>query len=53
MTKNKLVEHILAKQSYLCVGLDTDIEKLPAHLPKHKEGVIAFNKAIIDARGFS
>ncbi len=49
MTKNKLVQEILAKQSYLCVGLDTDIEKLPAHLPKSKEGVIAFNKAIIDA----
>ena len=49
MTKNKLVEQINAKHSYLCVGLDTDIEKLPAHLPKTKEGVIAFNKAIIDA----
>ncbi len=49
MTKQKLVEQITAKQSYLCVGLDTDIEKLPAHLPKTKEGVIAFNKAIIDA----
>lgn len=49
MTKNKLVAEIINKQSYLCVGLDTDIEKLPAHLPKTKEGVIAFNKAIIDA----
>ena len=49
MTKNKLVDHILTKQSYLCVGLDTDIEKLPAHLPKTKQGVIAFNKAIINA----
>ena len=49
MTKQKLVEQIIAKESYLCVGLDTDIEKLPAHLPKTKEGVIAFNKAIIDA----
>ena len=49
MSKQKLVEQITAKQSYLCVGLDTDIEKLPAHLPKSKEGVIAFNKAIIDA----
>ena len=49
MTKNQLVEQIRAKHSYLCVGLDTDIEKLPAHLPKTKEGVIAFNKAIIDA----
>lgn len=49
MNKNKLVEQITQKQSYLCVGLDTDIQKLPAHLPKTKEGVIAFNKAIIDA----
>jgi orotidine-5'-phosphate decarboxylase len=49
MTKNKLVEQISKKRSYLCVGLDTDIEKLPSHLPKNKEGVIAFNKAIIDA----
>jgi len=49
MTKNKLVQQINRKQSYLCVGLDTDIQKLPAHLPKTKEGVIAFNKAIIDA----
>lgn len=49
MTKNKLVEHILEKQSYLCVGLDTDVEKLPAGLPKNAQGVIAFNKAIINA----
>ncbi len=49
MTKTKLVEQIIDKQSYLCVGLDTDIEKLPAHLPKTKQGVITFNKAIIEA----
>jgi orotidine-5'-phosphate decarboxylase len=49
MTKQFLVDQIKAKQSYLCVGLDTDIEKLPAGLPKNKDGVIAFNKAIIDA----
>ena len=49
MTKNKLVDQIITKQSYLCVGLDTDIDKLPSHLPKTKQGVIAFNKAIIDA----
>jgi orotidine-5'-phosphate decarboxylase len=49
MTKQFLVDQIKAKQSYLCVGLDTDIEKLPASLPKNKDGVIAFNKAIIDA----
>mgnify|MGYP000449774768 FL=1 len=49
MTKEFLVDQIKTKQSYLCVGLDTDIEKLPAGLPKNKTGVIAFNKAIIDA----
>jgi len=49
MTKQFLVDQIKSKNSYLCVGLDTDIEKLPAHLPKNKEGVISFNKAIIDA----
>ena len=49
MTKQFLVDQIRTKQSYLCVGLDTAIEKLPAGLPKNKEGVIAFNKAIIDA----
>lgn len=49
MTKQFLVDQINTKQSYLCVGLDTDIEKLPAGLPKTKAGVIAFNKAIIDA----
>jgi orotidine-5'-phosphate decarboxylase len=49
MTKQFLVDQIKTKQSYLCVGLDTDIEKLPEGLPKNKAGVIAFNKAIIDA----
>ena len=49
MTKQFLVDQIKSKQSYLCVGLDTDIEKLPVGLPKNKAGVIAFNKAIIDA----
>jgi orotidine-5'-phosphate decarboxylase len=49
MTKQFLVDQIKSKNSYLCVGLDTDIEKLPAHLPKNKEGVISFNKSIIDA----
>ena len=48
MTKHKLVEQIVEKQSYLCVGLDTDIEKLPAGIPKNAQGVIAFNKEIIE-----
>lgn len=49
MTKQFLVNQIQSKQSYLCVGLDTAIEKLPPSLPKNKAGIIAFNKAIIDA----
>lgn len=49
MTKNKLVEQIKIKQSYLCVGLDTDVDKLPIGFPKNSQGVIDFNKAIIDA----
>lgn len=49
MTKQFLVDQMQSKQSYLCVGLDTDMEKLPSGLPKNKAGVIAFNKAIIDA----
>ena len=49
MTRQDLVNQIKEKSTYLCVGLDTDITKLPALLPKTKEGVIAFNKAIIDA----
>jgi orotidine-5'-phosphate decarboxylase len=49
MTKQQLVENIRSKGSYLCVGLDTDIEKLPKGFSKNKQGVIDFNKAIIDA----
>lgn len=49
MTATSLTEQILLKQSYLCVGLDSDITKLPAHLKGNLDGVLAFNKAIIDA----
>jgi len=49
MIKDKLMKQIVAKQSYLCVGLDSDIEKLPSGMPKTAQGVIDFNKAIIDA----
>jgi orotidine-5'-phosphate decarboxylase len=49
MTKKELVESIKAKQSYLCVGLDTDVDKLPKGFPKTAQGVIDFNKVIIDA----
>lgn len=49
MTASSLTEHIVLKQSYLCVGLDSDITKLPVHLKGKPDGVIQFNKAIIDA----
>ncbi len=47
--KTFLFEQIKQKSSYLCVGLDTDLEKIPAHLLKEPDPVFAFNKAIIDA----
>ncbi|MDR0865759.1 MAG: orotidine-5'-phosphate decarboxylase [Candidatus Symbiothrix sp.] len=49
MTKQELFNNILAKQSFLCVGLDTDIKKIPPHLLKLEDPIFAFNKAIIDA----
>ncbi len=49
MTKQQLFENIKKKQSFLCVGLDSDIKKIPQHLLKEEDPVFAFNKAIIDA----
>ncbi|MCW3118545.1 MAG: pyrF, partial [Chitinophagaceae bacterium] len=49
MTRQQLVEQIKNKRSYLCVGLDTDITKIPKHLLTEADPVFAFNKAIIDA----
>lgn len=49
MTRHQLVEEIRKKKSYLCVGLDTDITKIPKHLLVEEDPVFAFNKAIIDA----
>ena len=49
MNRERLVEQIFAKQSYLCVGLDTDPEKLPLHLRSQPNAVVEFNRAIIDA----
>lgn len=49
MNRQSLVAQIKQKQSYLCVGLDTDPEKLPAHLKGDLNAVVSFNKAIIDA----
>ncbi len=49
MTRQQLVEQIRHKKSYLCVGLDTDITKIPPHLLSLPAPVLSFNKAIIDA----
>ncbi len=49
MTREQLVQQIQQKQSYLCVGLDTDITKIPKHLQSHPNAIVEFNKAIIDA----
>ncbi|MDT0608176.1 orotidine-5'-phosphate decarboxylase [Croceitalea rosinachiae] len=44
-----LVAQIKKKQSFLCVGLDTDLDKIPQHLLKEEDPIFEFNKAIIDA----
>lgn len=49
MTKTQLIENIKSKGSYLCVGLDTDLEKIPVHSLSSHNKAFMFNKAIIDA----
>lgn len=49
MTLPFLIDQIEKKQSFLCVGLDVDMDKIPAHLLKEEDPIFAFNKAIIDA----
>ncbi len=49
MNRKELVKQIRTKESFLCVGLDTDITKIPKHLQSHPDAVFEFNKAIIDA----
>lgn len=50
MTKQELFENIQRKKSFLCVGLDTDVNKIPEHLfDESDDAIFAFNKAIIDA----
>ncbi len=46
---NKLKEQILQKKTFLCIGLDTDLDKIPPHLLQEKDPIFSFNKAIIDA----
>lgn len=49
MTRYELIANIRSKASFLCVGLDTDINKIPEHLKRAKDPVFEFNKAVIDA----
>jgi orotidine-5'-phosphate decarboxylase len=49
MTREQLFEQIKKKQSYLCVGLDTDLEKIPRHLLRLPDPIFEFNRQIIDA----
>lgn len=49
MNRQELVNQIHKKKSFLCVGLDVDLNKIPEHLLKEEDPIFAFNKAIIDA----
>ena len=49
MNREELVKQIFTKKSFLCVGLDTDLKKIPQHLLKEEDPIFAFNKQIIDA----
>ena len=49
ISRRQLIDQIKQKKSFLCVGLDTDIEKIPAFLKEHPDPVLEFNKRIIDA----
>ena len=49
MTSQQLFENIQKKKSFLCVGLDTDINKIPRYLLDTTDPIFAFNKQIIDA----
>ncbi|MFQ3575762.1 MAG: orotidine-5'-phosphate decarboxylase, partial [Cytophagales bacterium] len=49
MNKKELVAEIFKKKSFLCVGLDTDIDKIPSHLLKLEDPVFEFNRMIVEA----
>ncbi len=49
MTREELIDQIKRKKSFLCIGLDPDLSKIPAHLLDEEDPIFAFNKAIIDA----
>ena len=49
MTRKEITEQIFKKKSFLCIGLDTDIKKIPKSLIDNDDPIFDFNKAIIDA----
>ncbi|MDB5125371.1 MAG: orotidine-5-phosphate decarboxylase [Mucilaginibacter sp.] len=49
LSRSQLIDQIKQKKSFLCVGLDTDIEKIPAFLKEYPDPIVEFNKRIIDA----
>jgi len=49
MNTENLVANIQKKQSFLCIGLDVDLDKIPPHLLQEEDPIFSFNKAIIDA----
>ena len=49
MTREELVKQIFLKKSFLCVGLDVDLNKVPKHLLEEEDPIFAFNKQIVDA----
>ena len=49
MNRQELIQQIKEKKSFLCVGLDTDLKKMPQHLLNEEDPIFSFNKAIIDA----
>src|ERR1022692_2917441 len=49
MTRQELYQNIKTKKSFLCIGLDTDLKKIPRHLHKSSDPIFEFNKQIIDA----
>lgn len=49
MTRKELIAQIREKKSMLCVGLDTDLDRIPSHLLSEEDPIFSFNKAIIDA----
>ena len=55
MTRGELYEQIKAKGSFLCIGLDSDIAKIPSHLQGHPDAIFEFNKAeyLIQERHYS